>query len=275
MNPLLHFLKYNNAFTIALGILFLATGSAFAASPTMQDAALGALVQKQETVTSIDNTYLLNLDISKFTPTAQVTKITEDDESYFVTYNLGTIDLVNYAWKEVLKEKDLKVSKRALDGNDLGLYVAKELGEVMAREQGYIAHVQELEKSKGPQQKTVATSYSGLIGKFLSPSEEVFPGYEPVVQPPVAPAPEPQSAAVIESLVSPEPEPQPAPTPEQPTPLVEPLVTQTPEPQTDATSTPLVSPPDTDTGGSTSESTSTPTELPPAEVGTTTTEGGE
>src|SRR3989344_2911883 len=194
---ILNFVKYNNAFTLTLGVLFLATGGVFAASPAVQEAVGDALIQKEETVTSIDNTYLVKLDISQFSPTAQVTEVTEDDEYYYLSYKLSTIDLADFTWKEVVNGKNLKISKRALGDNDLGLYVAKELGEVIARENEYISKVQDIEKSKGLKQKVVATTYKGLIGKFLSASEEVFPGYDPVVKPEPPPsAPEPQIAAV-------------------------------------------------------------------------------
>ncbi len=62
----------------------------------------------------------------------------------------------------------------------------------------YLKEVQRLEKQKGASQKVVAIEYAGLVGKFLSPKEKTFPGYEPVI-----PEETPQTAAAPPVNLSP------------------------------------------------------------------------
>lgn len=47
----------------------------------------------------------------------------------------------------------------------------------------YLVAVQEHERKSGVTTKVVATTYSGIVGKFLDPEEQVFPGYIAVIEP--------------------------------------------------------------------------------------------
>lgn len=182
---LVTFIKYNNAFTTILGVLFLGFGGALAASPDVRE----GIVSAKESIVSIDNSYITAIDLAQYTPTIQVTSITEDESTYYVSYELATIDISLGVWRDVVKTKDITVSKVALDGSDLGLYLTKELKEVADRELAYLKEVQGIERGLGTTQKVVATAYSGLIGKLLDPKEEVFAGYTPVIEPKPEPVP--------------------------------------------------------------------------------------
>lgn len=189
MKRLLEFLSYHNAVPIAFGILFLGAGVGFAASPEAREAVFDA----ETIVASIDNSYLLAADIEHFSFSIQITAVTEDDTHYFVSYTLTTIDLVESAWRDAVKEKTLSVEKAFLAGRDLGVYVTKELAEVRDAERARLLETQAIEQGLGESQKVVATVYSGLVGRLLSPTEEAFEGYAPVVAA-TEPASEPATA---------------------------------------------------------------------------------
>ncbi len=180
---MIHFLKYHNAVPIIMGALFLSFGGALAASPEVRD----AIYDETATVESIDNTYIANKDLASFTPTVRITGVTEDEEQYYVTYTLTTIDVIDYVWKDTTKDRTMTVAKAAIAGRDLGLYVTEQLRQVIDREISYLGEVQEIERQQ-VSQKTVATAYSGLIGAFLDETTEVLPGYVPVVVPPTPPS---------------------------------------------------------------------------------------
>lgn len=180
MNRLIKFIRYDNAVPLsAIGIVFFA-GGVFAASPEARD----AIVSTETSIVAVDNSYILHKDLSTFNPNVAVTGVTEDEETYFVAYTLTTIDLVSGVWQDVAKQEIIKVSKELLGERDLGLFVSEQLREVLARQVVHLAEVQEFEKRNGVSAKTVATEYSGLIGKMLDPKIEVFEGYEPVIDSP-------------------------------------------------------------------------------------------
>jgi hypothetical protein len=186
----LNFIKYNNAFTIILGMLFLGGGVTFAASPTARE----SVYSSQSTVISVDNGVIVSTNLDDFNFNLRINSITEDNKNYYAGYSYQTLAVENDIWQTKQIEKTLTVSKEDLNGKDLGLYVAKELGENMNYELSYLKRVQKLEREKGESQKIVTTEYSGLIGKMLDPKEEVIEGYSPVI-----PEPVPQTAAVVES----------------------------------------------------------------------------
>ena len=183
MKPFFTFLTYHNAVPIAFGVLFLSVGGALAASPELRSGVAGAVLSTTETVRSADNSYIAAVDLNTFEPKIQITAVTEDEENYYVAYALSTIDIADYVWKEVTKETTLKVAKADLGEKDLGLYVTEELREVADSQLAYLKEVQRIERSRGVSQKVVETAYSGLVGKFLDPKEEVLPGYIPVKPP--------------------------------------------------------------------------------------------
>lgn len=174
---LLRFLQYNNAVPIALSVMLVGAGSAFAA--TNPD----AILSSQQTIVSVDNTYIAHKDLSTYTPEVKITGVTEDADNYYVAYDFTTIDIKNYVWQDITRQERMQVSKSELNGGDLGLFVTKRLHDVVANELAYLRQVQEKEQ-KAVTQQTVATTYSGLIGKFLDASTETLPGYTPVVTEP-------------------------------------------------------------------------------------------
>ncbi len=185
MKRLLNFLKYNNAVPITLSVILLGAGSAFAASPEVRDTAAAAVLSEQSSIVSIDNTYIVNKDLDTYTPQVQITGVTEDTDNYYISYELSTIDLQDYAWRDIVRQNTMQVYKKDLDGGDLGLYMTHRLNDVVQNERTYLAQVQGKER-KSVSQKTVVTTYSGLIGKFLDATTETLPGYTPVIAQEVA-----------------------------------------------------------------------------------------
>ena len=196
----LHFIKYNNAFTIAFVIVFFGFGISFAASPAVRD----SIYSSEETVVSVDNNLIVSAHLDNFNFNLRINSVTEDEKNYYAAYSYQTLAIEDGIWQSKEIEKTLTVSKEALAGKDLGLYVAKELGENINYELSYLKRVQKLEKEKGESRKVVAVAYSGLIGKLLSPKEEVIEGYTPVIPEPVPEVPatvESNPAAVIVSTL--------------------------------------------------------------------------
>ena len=185
LQKLLHFIKYNNAFAIGFAIVFLGTSGAFAASPEVRTAAADAIYSQESQVISIDNSYIINKDLSSFMPRVEITNVTEDEEYYYVDYLFYTIDLADGVWQDVAKEQQMKVGKESLEGRDLGIYVTKQLKEVVDGELRRLTETQEIEKSIGESVKQIATAYGGLVGKFVDPTVESLPGYQPVIPEPV------------------------------------------------------------------------------------------
>lgn len=187
----LHFLSYHNAVPVAVSVVLMGAGATFAATNPE------TIYSEAQQVLSIDNTYLVNKDLSSYSPRTQIVAVTEDPDTYYVEYSLYTIDLVDSVWRDVSKTQVLKVSKAALGPyRDLGVYVTGQLKENIEQEIRRLADTQEIEK-KNVSQKVVATAYGGLIGKMLDTTTETLPGYTPVVVAP--PEPEPQVAAVVEA----------------------------------------------------------------------------
>ncbi|OGM90490.1 hypothetical protein A2755_00100 [Candidatus Wolfebacteria bacterium RIFCSPHIGHO2_01_FULL_48_22] len=235
---ILHFIKYNNAFTIILVIGFFGFGISFAASSDVRD----AVYASEETVISVDNSSVVSADLDNFNFNLRIDSVTEDEKSYYATYSYQTLAILDGVWQNKNMEKTLTVSKEALDGKDFGLYLAKELGENINYELSYLKRVQILEREKGDSQKVVTVEYSGLVGKFFDPKEIVIEGYTPVIPEAVPEVPatvesNPEQVIVstpyTESQVEPEQLPQ---TPVEPVPATPPQVE--PGPEAPATSTP-------------------------------------
>jgi hypothetical protein len=175
-----HFIQYHNAVPLAITIMVMGGGITFAATDPQ------ALYSADQQVVAVDNTYLVNKDLTSYTPTIQITGVTEDTVNYYVAYNLSTIDLgADSVWKDVVKTETMTVSKADLGPyRDLGVYVTQQLKQIVDNEIARLKATQVIEK-QNVTQKTVATTYGGLVGKFLNSSTETLPGYTPVVQPPV------------------------------------------------------------------------------------------
>lgn len=183
----LHFLSYHNAVPIAVSVVLLGAGASFAATNPE------TIYSESQTILSIDNTYLINKDLTAYSPRAQIAAVTEDADTYYIEYTLYTIDLDDAVWKDVSRGQLMKVSKAALGPyRDLGVYVTGQLKENIEQEIRRLTETQEIEK-RNVSQKIVATEYGGLIGKMLDTTTEMLPGYTPVVVRP----PEPQVAATV------------------------------------------------------------------------------
>lgn len=188
MKKLITFLRYDNAVPIVLGLLFLGAGSAFAATNPE------AILNTTELVLSVDNTYLVNKDLSAWTPRVTIVAVTEDAESYFVSYTFSTIGLQDSVWQDTVREEVMQVSKEDLGPyRDLGVYVTEQLKQKVAREKALLVETQAMEQ-KQVSQKTVAVTYGGLIGVLIDDSTETLPGYIPVV----TPLPDSRSDSVVE-----------------------------------------------------------------------------
>ena len=214
---IIHFIKYHNAFTIILGVVFLGFGASYAASPAVRD----AVYSSTETVVSVDNSLIVSAGLDDLNFNLRINSITEDGINYYAAYSYQTLVIENSVWQNKEIDKTLTVSKESLGGRDLGLYVAQELGETIDYERDYLKRVQKLEKEKGESRKTVAVEYSGLIGRLLDPKEKVIEGYNPVITPtPPTPSPlisdtavEASSAGAASSTPAPTPSDTPTPQP--------------------------------------------------------------
>jgi hypothetical protein len=172
------FLSYNNAVPIAISFMLMGAGGVFAA--TNPD----AVYSETETVVRADNTYIANKNLDGWSPHITIGQVTEDAENYYVAFDLATIDIENSVWQDVHKNKVITAAKSDLGQyGDLGLYVTEQLKQVVDAEVGRLRETQQFERRE-VSQKTVATEYSGLVGRFLDTTAEELPGYVPVVTPP-------------------------------------------------------------------------------------------
>jgi len=178
MKKVIHFIQYHNAVTIAIAVLLLATGGAMAASPEARE----LLYDAENIPRSVDNSYLLNMDIERSDFCLLILEVDEDEQGYYIKDQYNTVKVAGYSWQPVSQEGTLTVLKSALGKQDLGELVARELGQLIDREYTYAKDAQKIERDKGPSQKVITTKYAGLIGALLDPKDKVFPGYEPVVK---------------------------------------------------------------------------------------------
>lgn len=191
MQSLWRFLSYNNAVPVILTVLLSGAGATFAAvNPD-------AVYDAQESVVSVDNSYIANKDLSSFQPRIDIVGVSEDEEKYYVSYKLTTIDVVDAVWQDVIKNDVLTVAKGVLgEYGDLGLYATEQFNQIIDRQISYLKEVQEIER-RAITPKVVATEYSGLVGRFLDTSTEELPGYVPVVTPPIEIAADPSVASQV------------------------------------------------------------------------------
>ncbi len=187
LQRLAHFIQYHNAIPIFFGVIFLGSGVALAANDDVRR----AVVSSEQVVRSIDNTRIANVNLDTYSVGVEITDVTEDDEFYYVAYRLYTIELVDSVWQDVQKEQTLRVAKTAIEGRDLGTHATRELAQVRDNELRRLRETQEIERARGISTKSVATVYSGLVGRYLDEREEKLEGYQPVVEEqPAAPYPD-------------------------------------------------------------------------------------
>ncbi|HCR52135.1 TPA: hypothetical protein DIV48_00620 [Candidatus Kaiserbacteria bacterium] len=177
LERVLRFIKYNNAFTVALGVLFLGSGAAYAASPQVRD----AVYSSKEVVVSVDNHVIITANLDNFDFGLRINAVTDDEKNYYVAYSYRTLAVEDSVWRTLFVEKILTVSKASLEGKDLGLHVTKELSDNVKDELTYLKRVQKLEQGKGESGKVVAVEYSGLVGRMLNARNGTIEGYTPVV----------------------------------------------------------------------------------------------
>src|SRR3989344_5800254 len=179
MNNFSHFFQYHNAIPVALGILVLGGGAAFAATNPE------VIYSQEQKIVSVDNTYIANKDLSVYSPQVTITGVTEDADTYYVTYTMRTIDVDDAVWKDIDKTATMSVDKKLLGTyGDLGLYVTEQLNQNISHETDRLKEVQEIER-RHVSQKTIATAYGGLIGNILHAKTETLPGYTRVAGAPV------------------------------------------------------------------------------------------
>ena len=165
LKKIIQFVKYHNAFTIGLLLIFV-FGASVLASDTVRDAVVGEKTVVQE---GIDNSVLLAADLDNFDFGMTITGVTEDAQNYYVSYTYQTLAIRDNIWQVVGREGTLTVFKSALGGRDLGLYVAEELGEIVGSELAYLQEVQTAEQQNGQTFIQETTKYTGLIGLVLNP----------------------------------------------------------------------------------------------------------
>ena len=213
LNKIIDFIKYHNAFTIGLILIFVFSGVIFA-SEDVKKAVIGEEIITQ---TGIENTQLLEANLDNFDLAMTIEAVSEDENNYYIDYSFNTLGIKENVWQPLVRKVTMTVSKLAIQGKDLGLYLTEELGEAADYQIKFLHEVQKAEKEKGQTKIVETTQYTGLIGLVLNTKEKVLPGYEPVIEPEVVvfeprdttpaqlPEPEPQ----IESQPQSEPEPQP------------------------------------------------------------------
>lgn len=156
----------------------------FAANEEARQFVSDSVYQAEQRVVSVDNSYIANKNLDLYSPKVSINSVTEDEDSYYISYTFTTIALDNYVWQDVAQQRTMQVAKTALgDYTDLGVYVTEQLKQVVARELQHLHEVQAIER-KQVTSKVVATAYSGLVGQFIDDSTEQLPGYVPQVYAP-------------------------------------------------------------------------------------------
>ena len=188
MRGLARFLSYHNAVPITVALVLLGAASTYAANnPEL-------ILAEEQDVLSIDNTYIANVDLTEYTPIIRITDVREDEERYYITYELTTIALVDHVWQDVTVTEVLEVAQRTIGTErDLGMYVTKQLNEKLQAEQKRLRETQAFERQQ-VSNKRVATRYRGIVGGLLSDEVTTIEDYEPVVRPP-RPTPEQETFA--------------------------------------------------------------------------------
>lgn len=265
-----NFLIYNNTVPLILGFVFLGTTATFAASEDAREVVLSS----EQSLTSVDNTFIRNVNLDTYTVEVSVNSVEEDGEYYYISYLISSVGLVDGVWQPTTEERILEISKASLGDNDLGLLVSKELSDIYESERRLLQETQEIEKKIGRTDKVVTTKYDGIVGRRLDPENQVFPGYDPVVTPPPA-IPGPKPKQIEEKLDSGEVViiKNPQPKGESNTPTSEPVTETEPTQQPAGTSTASTTPGATPGEQSTSTTPAVDEENPTIdeEIGSTTT----
>jgi len=195
-NKITHFVKYHNGFVVGLMLALFGGAAIFAASPQAREAVLG---EEIVTESGVDNSALLAALLDDFDFGMTVENVTEDDGNYYIDYSFNTYQIQDNVWQIAPRHSLMKIDKLSLAGGDLGLYLQKQLSEIVQNELAYLKEVQTAEREKGPTRMVKTTEYTGLIGLVLDVKNAVLPGYDPVVKP--APVELAQDAESPEEIV--------------------------------------------------------------------------
>ena len=178
MQKIIHFIKYNNTFTIILALILVSGGSAFA-SEDVRSTVIGETI---ETRTGVDNSQIISADLQNFDMSLKIENVEENDTSYIVDYSYKTMGIKDDVWQEVFRGGNLNVSKERIEGIDLGEYVAREIGELADYEIRNLKEVQNIESEKGLREQIVATTYTGLKGLIFDNETKTIDNYEPIIK---------------------------------------------------------------------------------------------
>lgn len=196
MKRFFHFLQFNNLVPIMLFAIFGTSSLALAFDEDVQQ----AVYSVEEEVVSIDNTYITEVDLDDHAFNLKVTSIREDADFFYVSYTYTTIALVDFVWQDSEVTTVLDVSKKSMVGKDLGLFIARQVSEVINSQLAYLKKVQKIENESGITKKMISKKYSGIVGKLFDAEDQEFPGYKPVVNEQKLAAR--QAAALAEPFVS-------------------------------------------------------------------------
>jgi len=178
MQKILHFIKYNNTFTIILVLLLVSGGSAFA-NEDVRDTVIGETI---EIKSGVDNSQIISADLQNFDMSLVIENVEENDASYIVDYSYKTMAIKDDVWQEVFRGGNLNVSKERIEGMDLGEYVAREIGELVDYEMRNLKEVQDIESDKGLEEQIVAVTYTGLKGLIFDNETKTIGDYEPIIK---------------------------------------------------------------------------------------------
>lgn len=265
MKRLADFLTHHNSVPIALGFLFLASGTALAASPAVRDAIIGGASTE---AISIDNRAITDAALDHFDANMTIATVTEDEQHYYVAYQYKTFNVEQAVWKDVSKDGVLTVVKSELKDDDLKAYVVEQLRQVVESDLAYLKRVQAVEIASNRNRPSVSADHRELTG-FVIPTEDVLPPVPvpvPAIVPPITPAPPVEPPPQIPAVpLSPPPTPAP----------IEPEVTAT-STTTDsvvaATSSAAVDPENTSTATTTESSAVSPADASATTTNATTTD---
>ena len=153
-----NFIKYNNIAAIIISLVFGSVTASFAASPALRSSVYSSI----DSIKSIDNHAIVSADLFNFNFDLKITSVTNDSINYFVSYSFKTLAIKDDVWQIVDMVRVLIVNKEDLGKNDLGIFAAKQLSDVINYELDFLKRTQKNEKDKGTTNKVITTEYSGL-----------------------------------------------------------------------------------------------------------------
>jgi hypothetical protein len=169
MHQIINFIKYNNAVPIALAVIILGTGAAFAASPTFREAVLAPAPSVPQPIVPAkptDASRLLALNLETYDIAVRIDKLSETADAYLVDYSYASYDVVAGAWQETRKAKHMDIPKALLGKRSLTDYLSEQLGQVTHREIAYLGEAQIAAAGEADAKKG-STKYAALVGKEL------------------------------------------------------------------------------------------------------------